>query len=84
MGLAVERPETPPFQLWPENQLPVALFRDLLTQWTVVPAGVLGLRYEALPVVMQMHGVPQAEQMVCFQALRVMEAAALAIFNRTK
>jgi hypothetical protein len=57
------------------------LFRDLLTQWTVAPVGIVGLRYEAVQVVMDLHAVPPSQRLFAFHGLRVMEAAALAILN---
>lgn len=50
----------------------------MATQWHIGPSGAyIGLRYEALAVVMQIHGVGKAQRRELFEALRIMETAAL-------
>lgn len=49
----------------------------MLTQWNVVAGGVVGLRYEALPVVFDSVGVPPDDRPDVFDGLRIMEDAAL-------
>ncbi|MEW6314633.1 MAG: DUF1799 domain-containing protein [Pseudomonadota bacterium] len=64
--------------VWPENWQAVQVFADMATQWHIGPSGAyIGLRYEALAVVMQIHGVGKAQRRELFEALRIMETAAL-------
>lgn len=64
-------------EIWEENIMAVRIFGDMLTQWNAGPSGLVGLRYESLPVVMRYRGVPAAERAGVFDAVRVMERAAL-------
>lgn len=59
----------------------VEVFADMLSQWNVGPGGVIGLRYEALPVVLDLRGIPPAERADAVAGLRVMERAALEHFR---
>lgn len=71
-------------ELWQDNVAAVEVFVDMMTQWNVGPAGVIGLRYEALPVVMRMRGIPAADRADVFDGLRVMERAALEEMRRER
>lgn len=45
------------------------------TQWNMTPNGrVIGFRYEALPVVMQLLEVPRKDRPQVFETLRVLES----------
>lgn len=64
--------------LWPENARVVTVFAALQTQWAVGGmGGVIGLRYEVLPAVLELLGVKPRHRRSVFRDLRVMEAAAL-------
>jgi hypothetical protein len=63
--------------VWPENFEAVRLFIAMGTQWNVGMSGAIGLRYEALPAVMRLSGIPSAERRAAFDGLRIMERAAL-------
>jgi hypothetical protein len=76
----VDRPDTT-CELWPENEPAVDLFCAVLTQWQMGPGGPVGLRYEALPVVLDLHQVPAGERRERFEQLRVMECEALRWFG---
>lgn len=54
------------------------------TQWNVGPVGVIGLRYESLPVVMRLRGVEPARRRGVFDDLRVMESEALKALRKEK
>jgi len=69
-------------ELWQDNVTAVEVFVDMMTQWNVGPAGVVGMRYEALPVVLRLRGVPPADRPDVFRCLRVMERAAIEEMNR--
>jgi hypothetical protein len=70
--------------IWPDNWLPMQVFRRMLTQWNVGGlGGVVGLRYEALPVVLQACAVPRRDWGEVVDCLQVMERRALAMLNET-
>ena len=59
-------------ELWPEHWVPVRVFAAAQTQWQVSMAGVVGLRYEALPMLLECQDVPRdqwPEVMACLQVL---------------
>lgn len=64
--------------IWPENMTTVEVMAAMGTQWQTGFNGPTGLRYEALPVVLRLLGVPRDEHRDVFHGLRVMERAALA------
>lgn len=83
MGLVIEgdMPDDS-IPVWPENMRTVDVFVAMSTQWNVAGmGGMVGLRYEALPAVMRLVGVPPAERADVFAGLRVMERAALGALN---
>lgn len=63
------------FGIWPENLPAVTVFIAMGTQWRIGVAGVTGLDYTALPVVMEMMEVSDKKSV--FQDIVVMESAAL-------
>ena len=63
--------------LWPENVRTVEVFSMLGTQWATGMNGATGLRYEAIPVVLRLAGIPRADHPDLFAGLRIMERAAL-------
>lgn len=83
MGLQVDAAsqQSGGLEVWPENESTVKVFIAMGTQWNVGMAGAIGLRYEALPVVMKLTNVPPAERASVFAGLRLMERAALEEFS---
>jgi hypothetical protein len=71
----------PLLSLWPENQLPLEVFDDMLTSWNVGPGGVIGLRWEALPTFLEGREMPRGRREL-IDALKVMEQAAIGHWNR--
>ncbi|RZS80655.1 DUF1799 domain-containing protein [Pigmentiphaga kullae] len=68
----------PNVDIWPDNAIAYAVFCAMDTQWRVGGMGrASGLDYAALPFVMRQLGVPRAEWTDIFDAVRVMERAAL-------
>lgn len=53
-----------------------------MSQWNVGMNGVIGLRYEALPLVLKLHGIKRKRQRELFDGLRVMERAAITEINK--
>jgi uncharacterized membrane protein YbjE (DUF340 family) len=70
--------------VWPDNVTTIAVFIAMSTQWRVGMSGATGLDYNALPVVMRMHGIPAAERAVVFEGIREMEDAALGKMYESK
>ncbi len=68
-------------ELWQDNVETVEVFAGMMTQWNVGPGGAVGLRYEALPMVLRVRGVPAARRREVFDGLRIMERAALEVFR---
>lgn len=66
--------------VWPEHWDAVRVFAAMGTQWNVGMGGPVGMRYEALQVVLDMHEVPAGERPHVFECVRVMESEALAYF----
>ena len=78
-GIEIEV-EDESFDVWPENWDTAMIFASMLTQWSVGPGGPVGLRYEALPIVLRLRGIPRAEWSELFEGIRVMESEALKYF----
>lgn len=70
--------------LWPENKEVWDLFQSLSTQWNVGMQGPLGLRYEAVPIVMRMRRVKRSNEQEIFAKVQLMEAAMLAAWSEKK
>lgn len=83
LGLMVEGgAEQGGIDVWPENEDAVRAFISMGTQWNVGMGGPVGLRYESLPVVLDLLGIEAGARRALFPALRVMEHAALEEFSR--
>lgn len=57
------------------------MFAALGTQWNVGAGGVIGLRYEAIPVVLEAFGIKKKERAGMLSALRIMEDEALGVLR---
>lgn len=56
----------------------------MMTQWRSNMGGPTGLDYAALPAVMRLTGVPPAQRADVFEAIRVLEDAALEAMRTKK
>ena len=65
-------------EIWPDMQQAVAVFGAMSSQWNVGPGGAVGLRYEALNVVMDIYGIEPAQRRDLLADRQIMESAALA------
>ena len=78
----------PAVDLYPDNAEPWRVFAALATQWRVREgAGALrlqGLDYAGIPGVLRMMGIARRDWPETFDALRVMESAALEVFNERR
>jgi len=74
-GLQPEQPlQVQQLGLWPENWQAFQVFRRMLTQLNVgAMGGVIGLRYEALPMVMRVCQVPRADLTEVMDCVQLME-----------
>lgn len=63
--------------LLPVNELPFGVFCAMDTQWRVGVTGPTGLDYGVLPTVLRLMGVQRSQWPRIWDALRVMERAAL-------
>lgn len=75
------KPEAPPkrehLDLWPENILAFRVFVRMRTQWAVGMSGAVGLRYEALPLAMELEEVPADQRAEVVDGVQVMEQETL-------
>lgn len=62
----------------------MTVFASAVTQWQVSPVGLIGLRYEALPVLMEAAGVPPEHRPALMDDLRDMEAEALKLLAQRR
>lgn len=67
--------------VWAENWPTALAFNDLMSQWNIGMNGVIGLRYEALPLVLELHCIKRERRREVFDGLRVMERAAINEIN---
>lgn len=60
--------------IWPDNWAPVQVFRRMTTQLIVGGmGGVVGLRYESIPLVLDLCGIPAKDRPETFECLQIME-----------
>lgn len=74
-------PQAAVLGVWPDNWLPLQVFRRMLTQWCVGMSGVVGLRYEALGEVRKACGVPDEAYGELLDCIQVMERKAVDLLN---
>ena len=67
--------------LYADTAASVEVFTSLTTQWNIGMSGATGLRYEAVPLVLRMVGVPRGDWPQVFADLRIMEQAALEVIR---
>lgn len=79
-GFRVEARPDPDTEVYPDHWAPLQVVQAMGTQWNTGPTGrVVGLRYEALPIVFQMLQVPRGDRPEVFAVVRVLEAELLSI-----
>lgn len=70
------------FVPWPDNVQSIEVFKAMSSQWNVGGmGGVIGLRYEALPVVLDLLAVKRGDRRGVFEGLRIMEREAVESMN---
>ncbi len=71
--------------VWAENWLAFQVLRRMLTQLNMAPmGGVIGLRYEALPVVLRACQIPRADLPEVMDCLQLMERHMVKLLNDRK
>ncbi len=65
------------FWLWPENEQVFLLWMEVQTQWTVGPAGPIGLNYAGVDVCLVRGDIPRRDRNKAFKLVMLMERAAL-------
>ena len=81
-GLTPEDFVAESFDIWPENEPPIALFSSLSTQWRIGMSGPTGLDYNVLFTRMERMGLSSEAYEAMFQDIRVIESEALSILNQ--
>jgi hypothetical protein len=73
-------PDAHLIDLWPEHDIPLLIFRAMLTQWRMGPGGPVGIDYNCLPWVAQQLRIKPRVLRAAFCDLQVMEDEALLLF----
>lgn len=83
-GLAADLPpQEEELGIWPENWTPLQVMRRMLTQLSTSMSGaVLGLRYESLPIVLDLLQIPAQDRPEIFDALQIMERHMVRLLQR--
>lgn len=83
LGLKLDEEAPQDIECWPDNWQPLQLFKAMSTQWNVVQGGVIGLRYEAIPVLFKAHGIGKKSRAAMMQSLQIMEDEVLQVFRES-
>lgn len=68
--------------MWPDNWQALDVFVAMQTQWRFSAIGPTGLDYSALDSVMRLRGVRKRDRADAFEAIRIMEGAALDVMRK--
>ncbi|MGE3596638.1 MAG: DUF1799 domain-containing protein [Dehalococcoidia bacterium] len=63
----------PDTEVWPENWTVMEVAIRMMSQLNVGMNGVIGMRYEALPVVLDCMAVPASDRLDVLDGLRIVE-----------
>lgn len=69
------------FAVWPDNWQALDVFCAMQTQWRFTQMGPTGLDYSALESTLRLRGVRKRDRADVFEAVRIMESAALAVMR---
>ena len=83
-GVKTEKPPgRPVLEIWPENWAALQVFSRMTTQLIVGGmGGVIGLRYEALPLMLRICGVKRADEADVVNGVQVMEREMVQLLNQ--
>jgi len=73
-GMRVELAPESPTEVWPENWTALEVASRMVSQLNVGMGGVVGFRFEALPIVLHALRVPADRELEVLDAVRVIEA----------
>lgn len=71
-------------EVWSDNLSTLHVFESMSSQWNVGAHGLIGLKYEVLPMIFRLQGIKRQQHREIFNGLRVMENAALTFMNGRK
>ena len=77
-------PPEPEIEVWPENWTVMEIAVRMGSQLNVGMSGALGMRYEALPLVLDILQVPAADRLDVFDGFRVIEAEIVRLVNEKR
>jgi len=84
-GLKLE--EQPPEahqDIWPDNLAAFDVFYRLRTQWNVGMSGAVGLRYEALPLALELEGVQKSDWPEVTNGVQILEQETLRLWREKR
>lgn len=76
--------DTSVIEVWPENELPLSVFREVSSQWRFGPQGPTALDWNIVFRVMDLMGIKSKRQLNVIAAIRIMENAALRQINKDR
>ena len=77
--------EAQPVEVWPEHWQSMEVFAAMGSQVNVAGmGGVIGYRYEALPVVLECLGIAPADRREVFLNFRTLEVEAVRLLNERR
>lgn len=82
LGLKAKHYPPPKVDLWPECELPIAIFSRVSTQWRVGAGGPIGLDYNVVYRELDDAEIVGDERKELMAAIRVVESAALDIIHK--
>lgn len=77
VGMKLEEAPDRSIELWPDMLQAVEIFSAMSSQWNVGTGGLIGLRYEALPLILDAHAVAPEKRKDLLSDIRTMERAAV-------
>lgn len=86
-AFGLKTPDQPPPQhldIYPDNLDAFNVFFKLRTQWQIGMNGPVGLRYEALPLALELEGIPRARWPQVTEGVQVMESETLRLMREKR
>lgn len=84
MGLFLSDLDSDDILIWPDNWQAFEIFEAIRTQWRVGMNGPSGLDYNVIPQFLRLYQIPRADHRDLYDAIRVMEDAALLAIHEEK
>lgn len=80
---AADLGEQPDTEVWAENWPATQVFISMRTQWNVGMAGPTGLKYETIPVVIDLMGL-DVDRPDLFHRLKILEGESLRVMSENR